>query len=1234
MKRLSKRSAHFAVSLTAIIGMAAAASAQQQQVDIIPFDATWDYLFTALDDGTGTYLPADPFTANNVDFTQWTSVGFSTTTLTFDDGRSASWQSGPALFGQGDAGVVYGTEFPTPAANNRNITQYFRHEFTSSQEFNNLTMSLIVDDGAVVYLDGSPVSSMMSCCSNTANVDYDVANPSDPRFGQFPGYRDRSTVTNGPPPGSAEGTIYTEAVASIDILSPGPHVVSVETHQASTNSSDSRFNFRFFQNVDNEWQGDAANNNGSFSAEWLNDAHWAAGTTPNGAGATAPLLQTPTRNTTLYSNSNVTLGRLEFDNSNTYAIAGHGTFTFATSDGSNAAVDVVQGEHEIQAKVALSNSLDISTAAGSIFRINNGVAGNGNSINVSGDGETRLNGALIDVTVNAAAAALGGSGSIGGDLNNMSSIVSPGNDVGVLTVLGNYTQGSAGILAIELAGTGDYDLLDIAGSAEFGGALEVSLVGDFQPSFGDEFDILNFSSAAGAFGSTSLPALAEGLQWDMSNLYAAGSLAVVPEPAGILLLLCGGFAIGLIRRLDKKMKRVSHFVALLALLPALGAISGGSLHAGSPTPDSNVIPFGSSWRHLFPLNLNQDPLTGDGFFDDDWFMPNYAEPDLDTADGVTISWQGPDPSPIGYGVINAFTPLGGFATEILPAPPDGERYTAYLRQRFTTPAGIPQNGPFVIEFAGDDGFVFYLDGEVLDVDPDPDQARYNCCQDTGGQPVPQDLPPGFLDRSLATGPENVFLKRTIQDLTLTSGSHLLAISLHNQNNTSSDIGLELRMYVPGNGRPWIGASGDWADAANWEFGIPSSSQQFAVFGDAITVPQTVLNDAARSLDGVQFENDVSYNIAGTGSINLQGSGRNASLNVLSGDGSTAGDHEFQVRVNLNNNTDALVEAGSSITFNNLLNLNSRTLNKTGSGDLLVRNNENAGDGTINVTEGALGGGGTVAGNVNVSGGNLAPSGIVNPSPFSNKLTVSGNASVTSGGATLAVFGNGDSDAISGGGSGTITFGAGATIDILAADGYTPANGDTAQVLADWTAINGSGVTVIAPGWNTDNLFVDGTIVFGSVPMGDACDFDGNMLCNSADLDMLTAEIASAGGDLSFDINQDGSITIADRDEWLSQAADKNGLSGPYLLGDANLDGAVNASDLNDLGQRWLAADNAWSHGDFNADGAINAGDLNELGQRWLQQVPAAAASSAVPEPSALGLLLLAALGLLVRSRRN
>jgi hypothetical protein len=260
-------------------------------------------------------------------------------------------------------------------------------------------------------------------------------------------------------------------------------------------------------------------------------------------------LQMPTRNTTVYSNSDVTLGTLNFDNSNKSAIAGFGPFIFESDDpANNAVIDVAQGDHEIQAPVSLTHSTDVTVAVDSSLEFNNDVNGNGNSLNISGLGEVKINNATTDLTVAIAAGAMSGGGSVGGDLINSGAVLSPGDGVGVMSVIGNFSQGENGTLAIDLAGSDSYDLLDIQGSAEFGGALAVSLLDDFQPSLGDEFDILNFSSASGSFDTMSLPELASGLQWDMSNLYAAGNLTVVPEPAGILLLVCGSFAFGFIRR--------------------------------------------------------------------------------------------------------------------------------------------------------------------------------------------------------------------------------------------------------------------------------------------------------------------------------------------------------------------------------------------------------------------------------------------------------------------------------------------------------------------------------------------------------------------------------------------------------------------------------------------------------------------------------------------------------------
>jgi hypothetical protein len=101
--------------------------------------------------------------------------------------------------------------------------------------------------------------------------------------------------------------------------------------------------------------------------------------------------------------------------------------------------------------------------------------------------------------------------------------------------------------------------------------------------------------------------------------------------------------------------------------------------------------------------------------------------------------------------------------------------------------------------------------------------------------------------------------------------------------------------------------------------------------------------------------------------------------------------------------------------------------------------------------------------------------------------------------------------------------------------------------------------------------------------------------------------------------------------WLSEAGAAQSFSGSILLGDADLNGKVDASDLNNLGLNWQANDaTSWSQGDFNHDQLVNAQDLNDLGINWLADVRPAAA--AVPEPATW--LLLAAMGVLAIAGRR
>src|SRR5215213_2745643 len=73
----------------------------------------------------------------------------------FDD---SAWAAGSAQLGYGDGDeatvVSYGAD-----ANNKYITTYFRKSFTVANpaDFNSLTLDILRDDGAVVYLNGTEI---------------------------------------------------------------------------------------------------------------------------------------------------------------------------------------------------------------------------------------------------------------------------------------------------------------------------------------------------------------------------------------------------------------------------------------------------------------------------------------------------------------------------------------------------------------------------------------------------------------------------------------------------------------------------------------------------------------------------------------------------------------------------------------------------------------------------------------------------------------------------------------------------------------------------------------------------------------------------------------------------------------------------------------------------------------------------------------------------------------------
>jgi hypothetical protein len=148
------------------------------------------------------------------------------------------------------------------------------------------------------------------------------------------------------------------------------------------------------------------------------------------------------------------------------------------------------------------------------------------------------------------------------------------------------------------------------------------------------------------------------------------------------------------------------------------------------------------------------------------------------------------------------------------------------------------------------------------------------------------------------------------------------------------------------------------------------------------------------------------------------------------------------------------------------------------------------------------------------------------------------------------------------------------------------------------------------------------------------DFDSDGDADVNDVDALVGEIVAGTNDATFDVSGDGNVDDADLMSWLSDAATTNGFGQPYLLGDSNLDGTVNANDLNNLGISWQQNVALWSGGDFNADGFVNSGDLNALALNWQSSIPMVAATQNVPEPHTLVILVFGVLGVLLMRTRS
>ncbi len=162
-------------------------------------------------------------------------------------------------------------------------------------------------------------------------------------------------------------------------------------------------------------------------------------------------------------------------------------------------------EYDIKARsLILSNpSKSYTIPAGLIFQARDGISITGGSLIVNGSitEDAGGYGSLVSLTNGI----ISGTGSITATKGvlNEGGTVSPGNSIGTINIIGNYSQSSQGKLLIEIASTTSNDLLAITGSADLNGIIQTSWTGGYIPVVKTKFGtILTASSGiTGQFSS-------------------------------------------------------------------------------------------------------------------------------------------------------------------------------------------------------------------------------------------------------------------------------------------------------------------------------------------------------------------------------------------------------------------------------------------------------------------------------------------------------------------------------------------------------------------------------------------------------------------------------------------------------------------------------------------------------------------------------------------------------------
>jgi hypothetical protein len=245
-----------------------------------------------------------------------------------------------------------------------------------------------------------------------------------------------------------------------------------------------------------EWNVDSA-------GDWNNSTNWADRTVPNGVDQVATLGAVSTSAHTVFTDTPITLGTLNFNNANKYALVGAGSLTMQVSSGS-AAINIDQGTQEINLPLTLASNTVATIQSGATLIIGDPMTLNSNiTLNVTGGGTMDIE-SLVNLG-NGASISVAGGTSLMGD---------------------SAIAASAGSLPVLVDGT-----MDIS---------EMSLDLNLQSAADGQYVVVDYADGGSIVGEfASIDGLPPGAVVDYGGTAAnpESIVVVVPEPTSLTLLM-------------------------------------------------------------------------------------------------------------------------------------------------------------------------------------------------------------------------------------------------------------------------------------------------------------------------------------------------------------------------------------------------------------------------------------------------------------------------------------------------------------------------------------------------------------------------------------------------------------------------------------------------------------------------------------------------------------------------